>query len=43
MSTRHLFFKFFLFVFYLFSIFQKKNLKKLLPLTVDMESSNLKI
>ena len=28
MSTRHLFFKFFLFVFHLFSIFQKKNNNK---------------
>ena len=31
-STRHLSFKFFLFVFYLFSIFQKKKLKKIVTL-----------
>ena len=40
MSTGHLFFKFFLFVFHLFSIFLKKiKIKKLLPSTLDKEPS----
>ena len=32
MSTRHLFFKFFLFVFHLFCIFQNKKIKKIVTL-----------
>ena len=42
MSTRHLFFKFFLFVFHLFSIFEKKNLKKLLTSTLDIKIDSAK-
>ena len=41
-STRHLFFKFFLFVFHLFSIFEKKNLKKLLTSTLDIKIDSAK-
>ena len=41
MSTRHLFFKFFLFVFHLFFIFLKKKIKKVV--TLDPRPSTLDI